>query len=247
MIFYSKNSCLLAFSFRMEEEMKRDHFCLAFAPDRRPPAPKLPRPHLFVLYMCGFCQSNAILVSNHMTDVAQPLHSPMQRVDSTADKSRYRNQKKGSVSFSEFRFHFILLRFQRRIAVHSPRVPRIARFRSAVLGRRYAVGAVAPTLNAVLVDNFVRHFLYGHSSHFLSCAFYSSPEQVALFSLSLCFFSKMQIFFTGHLWPENSLVRFDMSTCKGSKNTQIKRKLPRKATTPVYNFMVFSNSQEGWC
>ena len=41
LLFSSKNSCLLAFYFRMEEAMKRDHFCLAFAPDRRHPAPKL--------------------------------------------------------------------------------------------------------------------------------------------------------------------------------------------------------------
>ena len=60
LIFSSKNSCLLAFYFRMEEAMKRDHFCIAFAPRPPPSCAQAPRPRLFVLYRCGFCQSAAL-------------------------------------------------------------------------------------------------------------------------------------------------------------------------------------------
>ena len=92
-----------------EETTKRDFvFCTVSAAANLPTYGKFPSPCLFVLHLCGFCPSAAILVSNQVVETAQSLWPPTQRhrrVHSTAGKTKHREQKR--LSSSTFHFHFM--------------------------------------------------------------------------------------------------------------------------------------------
>ena len=110
-----------------------------------------------------------------------------------------------------------------------------------MLGRRYAVEAAAPTLNAVLVNiRFLPFFClacFMDIIFFRSCAFYPGSNKWAFF-WHCCSLPKCKCSMFAICVSKPNLFAVGCSTGKPSKNKQITPNLSRKAYVHLAHFMV---------